>query len=141
MDTVICCFFLATCRYKFLFDEQLPAEKKELEGQLRKERNPAKKERLKLAIQRLDNQIRNETDLRKKEAVEQTIRAKEKQAVREGKRPFYLKESDKKQLMLVEKFKELKKAGRLDNYLEKKRKHNASKDHRFLPSERRGGGE
>lgn len=138
-------------------------------------------------------QIRNETDLRKRDTLEKAVRDREKQAVKEGKAPFYLKKSDKKQLLLVgassppynflpfppivslllcvdssasiltymytfhilfplikrshaissqiEKFKELKKAGKLDKFLEKKRKKNANKDHRFLPSQRRGFGD
>lgn len=44
-------------RYRFIFDEQLPAEKRELELRLKKEKNPGKKDTIKAAIQRIDQQV------------------------------------------------------------------------------------
>jgi len=41
------------------------------------------------------------------------------------------------QLELAEKYKELQRAGRLDRFLEKRKKRNAAKDHRYMPSTRR----
>lgn len=41
--------------------------------------------------------------------------------------------ADKKKLQLAEKYEELKKSGKLDNFLSKKRKRNAVKDRRNLP--------
>jgi ribosomal RNA-processing protein 36 len=38
--------------------------------------------------------------------------------------------------MHLNRYKELKKEGKLSKFLEKKRKHNASKDHRRLPGRR-----
>lgn len=55
----------------------------------------------------------------------------------QGKKPFFPKRSVRKEMELVEKFKELESKGKLDKYLAKRRKRNASKDHRLLPSERR----
>lgn len=54
-----------------------------------------------------------------------------------GKKPFYLKKSEKKRQELVARFHELKASGRLEKVLAKKRKKNASKDHRYVPSNRR----
>ena len=65
------------------------------------------------------------------------VRKREKAAVREGKQPYYLKQSVRKQLELVERFKDLEKSGGVDKFLAKKRKRNAAKDHRLLPSDRR----
>ena len=48
-------------------------------------------------------------------------------AVKEGKKPFFLKKSERKKLTLAEKFKELKQSGKLEKYMEKKRKRNAAK--------------
>ena len=42
-------------------------------------------------------------------------------------------------LELLAKYEELKGTGKLDQYLAKRRKRNAAKDHRYLPGERRGG--
>ena len=66
--------------------------------------------------------------------------AQEREAVRSGKRPFYLKKSEQRRLELLAKYQELQAAGKLDAFLEKRRKRNAAKDHRYLPSSRRGSG-
>lgn len=66
------------------------------------------------------------------------VQSAEKQAVAEGKKPYYLKKSEQRRLELVSKFDELKKSGRLDKFMEKRRKKNAAKDHRYVPSQRRG---
>ena len=50
-----------------------------------------------------------------------------------GKKPFYLKNSDKKKIELAEKYKELKASGKLDKYMSKKRKRNTQKDKKNLP--------
>ncbi len=44
--------------------------------------------------------------------------------------------ADKRKAELVEKYKELKAAGKLDSFLAKRRKKNAAKDHRFIPYRR-----
>lgn len=41
--------------------------------------------------------------------------------------------AEKKKLQLAEKYQELKKSGKLENFLSKKRKRNAGKDRRKLP--------
>lgn len=41
--------------------------------------------------------------------------------------------ADKKKLQLAERYEELKKSGKLENFLSKKRKRNAGKDRRKLP--------
>lgn len=61
----------------------------------------------------------------------------ERQKVAQGKKPFFLKESVKKDIALEERYDELKKEGKLQKFLVKKRKKNANKDHRWLPYERR----
>ncbi len=64
--------------------------------------------------------------------------AKEKAAVGGGKAPFYLKKSEKRRLELLAKYESLKESGGLEKYMAKRRKKNASKDHRYLPVGRRG---
>jgi ribosomal RNA-processing protein 36 len=68
------------------------------------------------------------------------VQTQERGAVKDGKKPFYLKKSEQRRLELVAKYEELKGSGKLEKYLEKRRKKNAAKDHRYLPSTRRGGG-
>ena len=55
-----------------------------------------------------------------------------------GKRPYYLKKSEIKKQLLLDKFKTLKKSGKLDDFLAKRRRRNAAKDHIHVPYERRG---
>lgn len=59
--------------------------------------------------------------------------AKERAAVKAGKKPFFLKKSAKRRAELVAKYEDLKKAGRLEKYLAKRRRKNAAKDHRYIP--------
>jgi ribosomal RNA-processing protein 36 len=61
-------------------------------------------------------------------------------AVREGKRPFYLKKSEQRRLELLARYEELQASGKLEQYMAKRRKRNAAKDHRYLPGGRRPGG-
>jgi ribosomal RNA-processing protein 36 len=68
-----------------------------------------------------------------------TLQTKEKAAVAAGKSPFFLSKAAKKKRELLAKYEELKAGGRLDKFMEKRRKKNAAKDHRYLPSGRRGG--
>eukprot|EP00753_Platysulcus_tardus_P014278 PLAT4299.1.p1 GENE.PLAT4299.1~~PLAT4299.1.p1 ORF type:complete len:335 (-),score=138.63 PLAT4299.1:41-1045(-) len=63
-------------------------------------------------------------------------RKKERQAVKAGKRPFHLKKREVRNLELEARYEKLKKAGRLDSYLAKRRKRNASKSHAARPWKR-----
>lgn len=67
------------------------------------------------------------------------LQSEEKAAVAAGKKPFFLKKSEKRKRELLAKYEELKSAGQLDKYMAKRRKKNAAKDHRYVPSGRRGG--
>ena len=46
---------------------------------------------------------------------------------------MFVVSADKKKLALAEKFKELKKSGKIEKYMQRKRKKNASKEKRKLP--------
>lgn len=54
-----------------------------------------------------------------------------------GKRPYYLSKRKKREVELLNKFKELQKNGKLDKYMEKMRKRKAAKEHKLVPSKRR----
>ena len=66
------------------------------------------------------------------------MQAKEKEAVKAGKKPFFMKKSEKKRQELIQRYQELKATGKLQKTIEKRRKKNAQKDHRYIPSERAG---
>lgn len=48
---------------------------------------------------------------------------------------FLCRAAEKKKLHLAERYQELKKSGKLENFLSKKRKRNAVKDRRKLPNQ------
>lgn len=53
-----------------------------------------------------------------------------------GKKPFFVKKSERKRQELVQRYQELKASGKLQKAIEKRRKKNAQKDHRYIPSAR-----
>ncbi|CAB4031946.1 ribosomal RNA processing 36 homolog, partial [Paramuricea clavata] len=77
---------------------------------------------------------RNLKKIRKEKQKERS--QKELSLIKQGKRPFYLKKSERKKLELAEKYKTLKGSKKLDQYMNKKRKKNAMKQRKRLPKER-----
>jgi ribosomal RNA-processing protein 36 len=65
--------------------------------------------------------------------VQQEWRTKEKAAVAAGKKEYYLKDSEKKKLVLAKKFEKLEAEGKLEKYIQKRRKRSSAKDHKKLP--------
>lgn len=82
---------------------------------------------------------RREADNRRKEIVAET-RKKEKEAVKEGKRPYFLKKRELREIEMKRKFRELKEKGGLKKYIEKRRKRITSKDRKRLPERRPSAG-
>lgn len=56
--------------------------------------------------------------------------------MKQGKKPFFLKRSEAKRQELVAKYKHLKATGGLDKVVQKRRRKNAMKDHRYVPATR-----
>ncbi|KAJ0105282.1 hypothetical protein Patl1_18676 [Pistacia atlantica] len=123
-------------RYDFLFENNLPAEKEELKKQLKKTNDPDVIEELKKHISWIDKQLKFETAKSTDAAVLSEHKKKEREAAKHGKRPFYLKKSEIRKQRLVEKYNKLKASGKLESFIEKKRRKNASKDHKYMPYRR-----
>lgn len=83
---------------------------------------------------------RREADARRASIADEA-RAKEKEAVKKGKRPYFLKKSDLRERELRRKFADLKQKGGLKKYIEKRRKRITSRDRKRLPARRPPGGE
>ncbi len=64
------------------------------------------------------------------------LMAVEKSKIKDGKKPFFLKKNALKEKLLEDRYDELKKEGKLKKFIDKKRKRNSSKDHRWLPVRR-----
>lgn len=123
-------------RYSFLFNEKLPAEKRDLQEALKKTKSVSKKAELKSALARVTQQLQEESTRQRREAVEVEAQTQRRAARAAGNKPFYLKKSEVRRQELIAKYEDLKKSGRLEKFLEKRRKKNAAKDHRYLPSRR-----
>lgn len=65
------------------------------------------------------------------------MQSRERAAVQQGKRPFYLKASDRKKQALLQQYEKLKATGKLEKAMAKRRQKVAAKDHRLLPRNRR----
>lgn len=114
--------------YKFL-DDVREKEKKIITKKMKKEKDPEKKEILQKIKQRLENQ---EREKRKKEQEDEMIHNLQQKAMEETGRS-YLRKSEIKSARLVQKFQSLKKSGKLQKYLEKKRKKNVMKERKKGP--------
>jgi len=124
-------------RYSFLFDETLPAERDALVSQLRKTKSQSARAGLQARLTQVTQAIRTEESRRAAEKAMGERRQREKSAVSAGKRPYYPKASELRREALAARFEELKRSGKLAQALEKRRKKNAAKDHRYMPSGRR----
>ncbi|PHU15669.1 hypothetical protein BC332_16874 [Capsicum chinense] len=125
-------------RYNFLYEDNLPAEKEDLKKQLRKSNDPEELNELKSRISWIDKQLKSSGTKHTEREILAEHKKKEREAAKQGKQPYYLKKSEIKKRKLIEKYKELKASGKLEAYIEKKRRKNAAKDHRFLPYRRPG---
>ncbi|KAJ1834269.1 rRNA biogenesis protein rrp36 [Coemansia sp. RSA 2703] len=124
--------------YSFL-DKQRETEIEEMRKQANKLKNkdPEEAARIQLAIDSLQSQSAAKQQKKNTQELKRRHRAKEMEAVKQGKTPYFLKKRDLKTLEVAEKFNKLKDSSKLDGYLEKRRKRNATKDHRSMPYQRR----
>ncbi|XP_046847902.1 ribosomal RNA processing protein 36 homolog [Xenia sp. Carnegie-2017] len=121
--------------YSFV-DDIRSREKKEVKNAIKKEKDVNQKSKMNSLLQRMEQneKTRNFNKLRR-EKIKQK-REEDLALIKQGKRPFYLRKSEKKKLELAEKFNKLKESKKLERYLSKKRKRNATKQRKLLPKER-----
>ncbi|KAM8878154.1 ribosomal RNA processing protein 36 homolog isoform 1-T3 [Spinachia spinachia] len=118
--------------FKFINDIKLK-EKEIIKKKLKKSKNSENKDKLQFLLKRMDNQERARQSREQQRERELQFKREQRQRANQGERPYFLKNSEKKKLQLAEKFQQLKKNGKLENFLSKKRKRNAGKDRRKLP--------
>lgn len=121
--------------YGFL-DKYKQDEEQLLKAQMLKEKDPEEKQRLQNVLMRMVSQRSANTEAKRKQAIQRERKRTEQDLVKQGKTPFYLKKSDQKKLALIDKFKQLGDKN-VDKILEKRRKRNATKDHKKVPYKRR----
>ncbi|KAJ8327100.1 rRNA biogenesis protein rrp36 [Batrachochytrium dendrobatidis] len=123
--------------YGFIDDyerSEIAMLKDEIKNEPNSERRAQLQKTMTSKVSRLStNEIKEKTQKLKRE-----WRKTESAKVQQGKTPFFLKNSELKRRQLVDKFKSLTEKGMdLDKVLEKRRKKNASREHRHIPSQRR----
>uniref|UniRef100_A0A2P2JLL6 rRNA biogenesis protein RRP36 n=1 Tax=Rhizophora mucronata TaxID=61149 RepID=A0A2P2JLL6_RHIMU len=128
-------------RYDFLFKENLPAEREELMKQQKKSHDPEVIGQLKDRISWIDKQLKFESAKQIDAGILAEHKKKEREAAKQGKQPFYLKKSEIRKQRLIEKYNKLKASGKLESFIEKRRRKNAAKDHRYMPYRRSGNNE
>ena len=123
-------------RYSFLYDDVMAEEAAEARRAHRKARDPARKERMKRKVGHIEAEMRKEKDRRRSDKEKRAREEKLRDEVRQGKRPKYVSKSAVRREELVEKYEKLKDQGKLDDFMAKRRRKNAAKDHKFIPHRR-----
>ncbi|WCJ26175.1 rRNA biogenesis protein rrp36 [Euphorbia peplus] len=128
-------------RFDFLFEDNLPAEKEELKQQLKEANDQNVIDKLKKRILWINTQLKYKSTKKTEGAILSEHVRKEREAAKQGKEPFYLKKSEIRKQRLIKEYNKLKRSGKLESFIEKKRRKNASKDRRYMPYERSSTGE
>ncbi|KAL0944104.1 rRNA processing protein [Colletotrichum truncatum] len=116
--------------YAFL-DKYRADEMKELRGEIKKTKDPVKKEEMKRLLLSMESKIKaRERKEREQELITEHKR-REKELVKQGKQPFYLKKSEQKKRLLMDQFAGMKKR-QVDRTIERKRKKVVARERKEL---------
>lgn len=118
--------------YSFV-SELREKRKSELEKTLMKDNG---NEEVAYELRKMEEENNRRNVITKRREILRRVREEEKEAVKRGKQPYFLKEKDLRRLEVKEKFKALKKTGGVKKYIEKRRRRLASKDRKLLPARR-----
>ncbi|KAK9355745.1 hypothetical protein V1523DRAFT_403979 [Lipomyces doorenjongii] len=121
--------------YAFL-DDYRAAELKDLSQRLKKTKDPNEIQNLQREYQSLDSKLKASKRKDFEKQILNEHEKKEKELVKQGKKPFYLKKADKRRLVLTKKYSEMKRS-EVDRAIKRRRKKNISKERKQLPFSRR----
>lgn len=121
--------------YSFLEDYR-DSEIAEIRAAVLKNKDVDSLEKLKKALQSMESRKKTEAAKDQEQAVLRVYRAKEKELVMQGKRPFYLKRREQKRLALVERFEGMQDK-QVDKVVERRRKKKTTRERRGMPEGRR----
>ena len=122
--------------YSFL-DDYREDEMKELKNAIKAVKDEDSKEKLKRALSSMESKKKAQIRKNKEQEILDKHRKEEKEAVKQGKKPFYLKKSEQKKRMLLDRYGELK-GKQLDRVIERRRRKVESKEKKKMPFARRG---
>ncbi|XP_058106551.1 uncharacterized protein LOC131249812 [Magnolia sinica] len=120
-------------RYNFLFEVELPAEREVIQKSMKKSNDPKVIGELKNHVAWIDKQQRSGSAKSADAKILAEHKKKEREVAKQGKQPFYLKKSQVQEWKLIDKYNHLKATGKLEDFIEKRRRRNAAKDHRHMP--------
>jgi len=121
--------------YGFL-DEYREDEMKELKNAIRITKDEEAKDKLKRALLSMESRKKAQARKDKETEILTKHRREEKEKVKQGKQPFYLKKAEQKKRLLLDQFGELK-GKQLDRVIERRRKKVEGKEKKKMPFARR----
>ena len=122
--------------YSFL-DDYREDEMKELKNTIKSTKDDDAKEKLKRALLSMESRKKAQLRKDKEQEVLDRHRKEEKELVRKGKQPFYLKKAEQKKRVLLDQYGDLK-GKQLDRVIERRRRKVEGKEKKNLPIARRG---
>lgn len=124
--------------YSFL-DDYREDEMKELKTAIKSAKDEDAKEKLKRALLSMESRKKAQMRKNKEQEILDRHRKEEKELVKQGKKPFYLKKAEQKKRVLLDTFGELK-GKQLDHVMERRRKKMEGKEKKNMPYARRNVG-
>lgn len=117
--------------YKFLNDVKIK-EKKKLLKKLNQKRPDEKKDQVKLLLQRIENQDREKEKIEAQDKIKLEQKQKRQEALKEGRKPQFLRKRESKILQLVGQYEELKSKGKLNKHIKQKRIHSVGNEKKII---------
>jgi ribosomal RNA-processing protein 36 len=121
--------------YSFL-DDYREDEMKELKAAIKTTKDEDAKEKLKRALISMESKKKAQMRKQREQEILDKHRKEEKELVKRGKQPFYLKKAEQKQRLLLDQFGELK-GKKLDHVIERRRKKQEGREKKKMPFKRR----
>ena len=122
--------------YAFL-DTYRASEISDIKSAIRKTKDPNAKEKLKRSLLSMESRRKTQEAKDREQEVLSKHRKKERELIREGKKPFYLKRGEQRKMALVERFEGMK-GKEAEKVIERRRKKKAQRERRGMPEGRRG---
>ncbi|KAI9746540.1 MAG: rRNA biogenesis protein rrp36 [Claussenomyces sp. TS43310] len=121
--------------YSFL-DDYRENEMRELKTSIKKSKDEGEQEKLKRALLSMESRKKAQERRRREEEILSRHKKEEKELVKQGKNPFYLKNAEKKKRVLLDQYSQLK-GSQLDRVIERRRKKVEGKEKKKMPYKRR----
>lgn len=121
--------------YAFL-DDYREDEMKELKNRIKNTKDEETKEKLKRTLLSMESRKKAQARKDKEQEILDKHRKEEKELVKQGKKPFYLKKTEQKKRVLMDQYGTLK-GKQLDHVIERRRKKVEGKEKKKMPFARR----